>query len=96
MHFQDYIKQNILENTHDLSTPLDVPGREWSPGIDYVILGDKPINKVIPGQKQRSLVFLIKHLKTGRKLVLKVGVGITSAEDVKIGKMYDDIWGTVQ
>lgn len=73
---QAYIKENILDSTHDVSTPLDTPGREWTPGIDYVILGDKPINKVHPGQKQRSLVFLIKHLKTGRKLVLKIMVNL--------------------
>ena len=70
--FQAYIQEHILSKAQDSAEPLDSVGREWTPGVDYVILGDKPLNKVSRCQKQRSLAFLIKHLKTGRKLVLKV------------------------
>ena len=72
--FQNFIKERFLSkaHTHSETQLFETPGKEWTPGRDYVILGDKPLNKVRQGHQPRSLSFLIKHIKTGRKLVLKV------------------------
>jgi len=56
---------------------IDAPHREWVPGIDYVILGrQQVVHHTCPNDDNvpKCLSFLIKHLKTGRKLHLKVRV----------------------
>lgn len=56
--------------------PLDVANREWTPGNDFVLIGDGPINQISEGQRDGScsLVFQIKH---GRHmLILKMMINL--------------------
>lgn len=66
------LKQKVKQKWSELSTktPIDTPMKEWFPGTDYVVNGDRPIKSEKNGVK--SLTFLIKHLKSGKFCDLKV------------------------
>lgn len=49
---------------------IDTPMKEWFPGTDYVVNGDRPIKSETSCLE--SLTFLIKHLKSGKFCDLKV------------------------
>ncbi|XP_061185931.1 uncharacterized protein LOC133194026 [Saccostrea echinata] len=49
---------------------IDTPLKEWFPGTDYVVNGDRPTKTETNGFE--SLTFLIKHLKSGKFCDLKM------------------------
>ncbi|XP_060598794.1 uncharacterized protein LOC132752482 isoform X2 [Ruditapes philippinarum] len=76
--FQEILReslQNFALSPCSTVEQLDAPHREWVPGVDYVIIGRQHLEDMVdPNQvyMPKQLSFLIKHLKTGRKLVLKM------------------------
>jgi len=70
------IKESLKQHWMKLSTPLklDVPNKEWFPGGDYVLIGEKPISCINGEQRSgsNSLVFHIKH--KSKSYVLKVNI----------------------
>ncbi|XP_062574764.1 uncharacterized protein LOC134236607 [Saccostrea cucullata] len=50
--------------------PVDTPMKEWFPGTDYVVNGDRPTKTETNGTE--SLTFLIRHLKSGKFCDLKM------------------------
>ena len=74
---EEYFKNLKLKvrNKRALSssvTLIDTPMKEWFPGTDYVVNGDRPIKS--ENTSIESLTFLIRHLKSGKFCDLKVNL----------------------
>lgn len=65
----DKLKQKLISPPSDVVL-IDTPMKEWFPGTDYVVNGDRPIKTETSCLE--SLTFLIKHLKSGKFCDLKV------------------------
>lgn len=65
----DKLKQKLNFPPSDVVL-IDTPMKEWFPGTDYVVNGDRPIKSETSCLE--SLTFLIKHLKSGKFCDLKM------------------------
>lgn len=71
---------------------LDAPHREWVPGVDYVIVGRHQSEDFLENSESglpRHISFLIKHLKTGRRLILKMLLRFHKRGDVQADDLCD-------
>lgn len=63
------LQQKLIFPPSDVIS-IDTPMKEWFPGTDYVVNGDRPIKTETSCLE--SLTFLIKHLKSGKFCDLKM------------------------
>lgn len=84
---------NFALSTEPLNEQFDAPYREWVPGVDYVIIGRQHVEEMMESQQNgtpKYLSFLIKHLKTGRRLILKMLLRFR-----KRGDTHTDTWHVI-
>lgn len=80
------VKEHWLKKNNQV--PLDVANREWTPGNDFVLMGDRPINQISEGQRDGScsLVFQIKH--GHHMLILKMMINLINMDYNRHGDGY--------
>ncbi|XP_052781431.1 ankycorbin-like [Mya arenaria] len=74
---KETVRNHILASPEGADSDIDAPYRKWQAGVDFVVLGPHPVEcrPVVQGDHlPLRLSFQIKHLKSGKRLLLKTTV----------------------